>query len=556
VFRELLDLGLQVFHIGRKGADGLGADLAGDHAIVALFLSSLVLALVGGVDNDTEKDESDENSQDGQSHGSGEKGGKTKEKKGNKEEHDDNVDNGEPLPDTGGLSELTGSVEGDIAHKRNGVPDENTGDVKEKVGQGDLKGIGGGQQSGQDGGNGGTNVGSKSQGGHLLKTKNTHTNEGGKSRGGDGRGLDKDGDSGSNKHGNVSVDVGGLVDDTSGSSEKHRVQDLDQSEQANEKDHQTNDENDKSRSLVVVSIGCRVEESRALVGLLDAGNKSNLASVLGRIVVVQAHDGVVVIAASSLGDILDNRLVGIDDHLGKRGNNLLDGSLPLVSVLGFDVLDYGIGKVVQVSGCGLKGKKDGNGHEVEHIVNDGTGERTFELVSISHVTNGDDGVGDRSSDVGSHDHVDSLTDGNGFSTDKRNDNGGGGGRRLKKNGGKDTDHESSNGVGLISEKRSGGTSSQNLGSGSEKLQSEKEEVKEEQDDNKSAESHGPLLRSVDTACSADFTPGGILHVSRVVNVEIFITNVHGSGGAVLAADNSLRGGGDFGVFFSLYIRWE
>jgi hypothetical protein len=52
-------------------------------------------------------------------------------------------------------------------------------------------------------------------------------------------------------------------------SEKHRAQDLDQSKQANEKYHQTSDENDTPRSLVAIFIGLRVKESRALVGLLD-----------------------------------------------------------------------------------------------------------------------------------------------------------------------------------------------------------------------------------------------------------------------------------------------
>ncbi len=40
---------------------------------------------------------------------------------------------------------------------------------------------------------------------------------------------------------------------------------------------------------------------------------------------------------------------------------------------------------------------------------------------------------------------------------------------------------------------------------------------------------------MNTACSADFSPGGVESVSRVFGVEIHITDVHGAGGPVLPA---------------------
>mmetsp|Transcript_37548 Transcript_37548/g.82242 ORF Transcript_37548/g.82242 Transcript_37548/m.82242 type:complete len:88 (-) Transcript_37548:1128-1391(-) len=75
-----------------------------------------------------------------------------------------------------------------------------------------------GDEGGHDGGEGCTYVGTKGEREHLLQLDDTHTYEGGEGRGGNGRGLDEDGDTATEGHGNVAVDVGGLVDDAGGSS--------------------------------------------------------------------------------------------------------------------------------------------------------------------------------------------------------------------------------------------------------------------------------------------------------------------------------------------------
>ena len=105
---------------------------------------------------------------------------------------------------------------------------------------------------------------------------------------------------------------------------------------------------------------------------------------------------------------------------------------------------------------------------------------------------------------------------------------------MEKDGGEDTDHETSNWVGVIAEKLSSGTSSHNLGSGSEKLETEQEEVKEEEDETESKEDVSPLFRGVDTAGATDFLPRRIGDISFIFSCKVNISDMHGAGGAVLA----------------------
>ena len=66
--------------------------------------------------------------------------------------------------------------------------------------------------------------------------------------------------------------------------------------------------------------------------------------------------------------------------------------------------------MVEVARNELEREEDGNSQQVEEIVDSGTGEGTFQLNSIGHLTHGNNGVSDRSTDVCSHNHVDTSVD--------------------------------------------------------------------------------------------------------------------------------------------------
>jgi len=151
------------------------------------------------------------------------------------------------------------------------------------------------------------------------------------------------------------------------------------------------------------------------------------------------------------GNSFNELLVRDDDSVTKRRDKLFDGSLPLFSLCGFRVLDHGTSQSIEVSSDDLNWQKDGNSHKVEHVMDGGAGKGTLELVAVSHLSHGDNGVGDRSSNVGSHNHVDTLLDADSASGKGDNDRGGGGGG-LQKNSSKDTNHEASNGVGVVTKK--------------------------------------------------------------------------------------------------------
>mmetsp|Transcript_14840 Transcript_14840/g.35958 ORF Transcript_14840/g.35958 Transcript_14840/m.35958 type:complete len:553 (-) Transcript_14840:1626-3284(-) len=510
VLREFTDLGLQPFHVIRKLIDGIVALFAGNQALSALLGSTLILAVVSSVDNGKAQDDNNDGTKSGKSRVSiREEVRDTQEDQWHCNECNSNVDQWESTEETGRASKSTGGIQRNVAHERNWVPDSDTGNVEEQVGKSDLHAVGVSKKSSQKTSDSGTNIGSKSQRKHLFKTKGTDTDQRSQDRGGDGRRLDQNGDTSSDENGNVSVNVGGLVKNTCGSTHHHALQDLDQSEKADEKKDQTNDERADSRGTVNRFSGFGVEKGRAVwgVSLLVTRHESGLAGKRIRVILAGKSSvvGVVGIASGlSRGDFFGNLLVDNDDALSKRGNKLLDWSLPLFSILGLEVLDTSLGEVEKVSGGSLNRKQDTNGKKVEHIVDSGSSESTLELVTISHVSHGDDSVGDRSTNIGTHNHKDSLLDRDSVGSDKGDNNGGGGGRGLKKDGGNNTNHQSGNGVHVITEKSTGGASSHNLGTASEKVQTKKEEVKEKETSKESQKGHSPFGRALDTASCANF----------------------------------------------------
>jgi hypothetical protein len=532
------NLGLEEDHVFGERLHRVSSSLLGLHTVDALFLSSLVLAVVSSVDNSQEEENNDDGSQSGQTlRVLGEEEGNTQKNQRNKEEAHKDVNNGKSLPEASSLSKLASSVKRYLSHEGDGVPDEDTKDVEEKVSQGDLeRGDTRSDQRSHHGSHGGTNVGTKRQGEHLFQSQSTNSDKGSKSGGSDGRRLDKHGNTDSHEDGEVSVDVGSLVDDTGRSSQKHLLKNVDKSEKAEEENSNGDGKDDKSRNLIFMAIGSGLEEGRALVGILVAANQTDVASAGGGVVVVIAANNVIVVRArSTLGNILDNILVSDNDQFSKRGNNLLDGALPLFSFVSLEVSDACSSEVFEHTRSALKGEEDSNSQKVEHVMDSGSSESTFELVSISQVTHGNDCVGNGSTDVGSHNHVDTLASRDGFSSDKRDDDRGGSRRRLKEDSGEDTNHETGNRVGFVSEKLSSGTSSHDLGTSSEKFQSEKEKVEEEADSEESYKDPAPFFGTVDAAGLAHFLPGSI---SDIVNVlfalKVDISDVHRSSWTVLA----------------------
>ncbi len=396
VILEGLDLHLKVIHVLREGLHGVGLGLHLGELLGKDLVSVGHLEPEDSEDDTKQESNSDDGSQNSQSGNTlGEEEGKSQQESREDQEANNDVDDREDSQDASGLTQAAGSIERDVTHERNRVPDDDSRDVEEQVGKSDLHGFGGGKKGGKEGSDGGSNVGSQSDREHLFNTDDVHTDQRSEDRGGDGRRLDKNGDSNSDKDGQVSVDVGGLVDNAGRHTHKHLLEQPDHAEEADEQDNQTNDENGDSGDDIVGSGGIDLEEGRALIGSLVAGNKTDLgAGGLGWVLRVFADDRVEISARSSLGNSLDDVLVRDDDLLGERSNELLDGSNPLFSVTALEVPNAGSGQSSEVSGDEFDRKEDSNSQEVEHIVNGGSAEGTFELIGISHLSTGDNGVGD------------------------------------------------------------------------------------------------------------------------------------------------------------------
>eukprot|EP00934_Nitzschia_sp_Nitz4_P006909 Nitzschia sp. Nitz4//scaffold352_size16485//12651//13823//NITZ4_008858-RA/size16485-exonerate_est2genome-gene-0.13-mRNA-1//-1//CDS//3329548903//6899//frame0 len=350
VLRQFLDLVLQVDHVFWQGRNSVNTDLTSSHALDAVLLSSLELTVVRQPEDSKGQDDSEERSQHSQTLGVlSEQVGKTHEQGRDGNEHDGDVKKRKSRPEASSTSKLTGSMERNSTHERKRVPDDDSGDVEEQVGKSDLHGQLVGQESSQDTSHGSTNVGSKGQRQHLLQSQDTHTDQGSQGRSRDRRGLDQHGNSHTDYHTNVSIDVGGLVDDTSGSTQEQLLQDMDESSQAKEQQGNTNDEDNDSRHDIVRLVSINLEEGRTLSSLLVTSNQTSVASRLGRVGRIGTVDRIEVVASSTCGNMSGNILV-LDDNLFANGlNECLDRSIPGLSVLGGIVLGNSIGEVVQVS---------------------------------------------------------------------------------------------------------------------------------------------------------------------------------------------------------------
>ena len=173
--------------------------------------------------------------------------------------------------------------------------------------------------------------------------------------------MHQDGNSASNHHGEIAVNVASLVDDTCRDAEQQSLEDRDESREATHEDCQGNDKADPARHLVVLLSGIHLEESGASVGLLVAGNESCLVAT-GRVGVggVIALNRIERVARTTLGNRLDNVLVGHNDPGTKGCHYPLDGSVPLFSVPNRVWTHQGLCYLVKVPCDGLHRQQNGH----------------------------------------------------------------------------------------------------------------------------------------------------------------------------------------------------
>mgnify|MGYP005849757791 CR=1 FL=1 len=121
-------------------------------------------------------------------------------------------------------------------------------------------------------------------------------------------------------------------------------------------------------------------------------------------------------------------------------------------------------------------------------------------------------------------HVDTLIQRD-SRPNQRYHNGSGSRRGLEENSGKDSYHETSNWVSLISKKLSCTATSHDLRRVPEEIQTKEEEVEEEADQAQSKKDESPLLWGVDTTRLDNFSPSRIHHN---ISIKVHIPKVNRS----------------------------
>mmetsp|Transcript_11502 Transcript_11502/g.24270 ORF Transcript_11502/g.24270 Transcript_11502/m.24270 type:complete len:204 (-) Transcript_11502:99-710(-) len=190
--------------------------------------------------------------------------------------------------------------------------------------------------------------------------------------------------------------------------------------------------------------------------------------------------------------------------------------------------------MVQVMTDDLEREENSHTQQVEQIVNSGSGKGTLQLGSIRHLTHRHDCVCYGSSDVGSHDEVNTRIDRNGLGTNQTHYDRGSRRRTLNQSRGQLSNHQPRHGVGIIAHQSTGLASSQHLGCASHEFQRDQEEVKEEESRACPDEDLAPFLGVVDAARLGDFSPSGISDFIGSFFIPVGVSEVGGSGGAVLA----------------------
>mmetsp|Transcript_11427 Transcript_11427/g.24017 ORF Transcript_11427/g.24017 Transcript_11427/m.24017 type:complete len:223 (-) Transcript_11427:1425-2093(-) len=190
--------------------------------------------------------------------------------------------------------------------------------------------------------------------------------------------------------------------------------------------------------------------------------------------------------------------------------------------------------MIQVMTDDLEREENGHTQQVEDIMNSGSGKGTLQLGSIRHLTHRHDCVCYGSSDVGSHDEVNSRVDRDGIRAHQTHYDRGSRRRTLNQSRGQLSNHQPRHGVGIIAHQSTGLASSQHLGCASHEFQGDQEEVKEEESRACPDEDLAPFLGVVDAARLGDFSPSGISDFIGSFFIPVGVSEVGGSGRAVLA----------------------
>lgn len=118
-----------------------------------------------------------------------------------------------------------------------------------------------------------------------------------------------------------------------------------------------------------------------------------------------------------------------------------------------------------------------------------------------------------------------LTGWDRIGTDERNNDRSSGGRGLEEDSCEDTNHESSDWVGVIRKQRTGSTPSDDLRRGPKEIETEEEEVEEEEQENDSDEDHPPFLWRMATAGGKYLAPCSITDVCNVLLKEVHVSDM-------------------------------
>jgi hypothetical protein len=184
---------------------------------------------------------------------------------------------------------------------------------------------------------------------------------------------------------------------------EHLLKQENHSSHTEEKNQDTNEKDNATGNLVISGSGVGVEESRAsqLVVTFNQTKFTATGFIRGRI-----HRGITIhgVEISTFSFTFGNReshVLILFQHSGpKRLNVFIDGATPTVAIIGkFNILDHGGGQTAEISCNEFDGEEDANSHEVEHIMDCRSSKRTFQLVTVSHLTQSNNGTGHGSTDV-------------------------------------------------------------------------------------------------------------------------------------------------------------
>lgn len=218
--------------------------------------------------------------------------------------------------------------------------------------------------------------------------------------------MDQDGHDGAYRHGNVAsgpgevlvgnVGVDDVFDNIGDLAAKHRVENLDQTNETAAEEDQRDDEEDDTDVDISNVVAFRTNVGEQIVtGVIDASFAVSFEDA-GDIVV--------------LGEIprpaIKDLFVKLNDAFGEGiGENFEKIWIADIGVE-VDPAYHGFGDSLEIVGGALHDKHEDDTEPVEHVVNRGAGEGSPELFPVSDLSDGDDGVGDGGANIRSEDHGD------------------------------------------------------------------------------------------------------------------------------------------------------